>query len=73
MTTLSDEQLMSSLVKEGQLAAFEELLRRYEKSLFNYILKHIGDFHKAQDLFQETFYRIFKKAASEFSVGTPKL
>jgi len=64
VTTLSDEQLMSSLVKEGQLAAFEELLRRYEKSLFNYILKHIGDFHKAQDLFQETFYRIFKNRHS---------
>jgi len=55
---------MISLVEEGDLGAFEELLTRYEKSLFNYILRHISDFHTTQDLFQETFYRIFKNRES---------
>jgi len=64
MTDYSDEELMISLVEEGDLKAFEELLVRYEKSLFNYIYRHIGDFHAAEDLFQETFYRIFKNRRS---------
>lgn len=64
MTTLRDEQLMISLVQDGNLSAFEELLARYERPLFNYILRHVGNFHTAQDLFQETFYRIFKNRKS---------
>ena len=64
MIDKDDEQLMALLVEEGNLNAFEDLLARYEKPLFNYIIRHISDFHTAQDLFQETFYRIFKNRAS---------
>ncbi|MBM4128915.1 MAG: RNA polymerase sigma factor [Nitrospira sp.] len=64
MNTCSDEQLMSSLIKEGNLKAFEELITRYEQSLFNYIYRYTGDFHTAEDLFQETFYLIFKNRGS---------
>ena len=41
MNTCSDEQLMSFLVGEGDLKAFEELITRYEQSLFNYIYRYI--------------------------------
>ena len=64
MTAQTDEQLMISLVKAGDLSSFEELLTRYEHSLFNYIHRYISDFHTVQDLFQETFYRIFKHRES---------
>ncbi len=64
MNNKDDKQLMISLVEEGNLNAFEELLTRYENSLFNYINRHISDFHTAQDIFQETFYRIFKDRKS---------
>jgi RNA polymerase sigma-70 factor (ECF subfamily) len=64
MTSRSDEQLMISIVEEDDLGAFEELLTRYERPLFNYILRHVSNFHTAQDLFQETFYRIFKHRKS---------
>lgn len=64
MNTCSDEELMSFLVGEGDLKAFEELITRYEQSLFNYIYRYMGDFHTAEDLFQETFYRIFKNRRS---------
>ena len=64
MTTYSDEQLMSSLIEGGNLAAFEELLNRYEKPLLIYIIRLVGDYHRAQDLCQETFYLIFKNRAS---------
>jgi len=64
MNTCSDEQLMSSLIEEGNMKAFEELITRYEQSLFNYIYRYMGDFHMSQDLFQETFYLIFKNRRS---------
>jgi len=64
MNICSDEQLMSSLIKEGDMKAFEELITRYEQSLFNFIYRYMGDFHTAQDLFQETFYLIFKNRKS---------
>jgi len=64
MTTYSDEQLMSSLIKDGDIEAFEELLTRYERPLLIYIFRLMGDYHSAQDLFQETFYRIFKHRKS---------
>ena len=64
MTARTDEQLMVSLVEEDDLNSFEELLTRYENLLFNYIVRYISDVHTAQDLFQETFYRIFKHRKS---------
>lgn len=64
MTSYSDEQLMISVVEEDDLKAFEELIIRYEKKLLVYIFRHIRDFHMVQDLFQETFYRIYKNRKS---------
>jgi len=64
MTNYSDEHLMSSLIEERDLGAFEELLTRYEKRLLIYIIRLVGDYHRAQDLFQETFYRIYKHRKS---------
>ena len=64
MTTYSDEQLMISLVEENDLNAFEKLLNRYEKPLLIYIIRLIADYHRAQDLCQETFHLIFKNRAS---------
>jgi RNA polymerase sigma-70 factor (ECF subfamily) len=64
MTNYSDEQLMFSLIEERDLGAFEELLTRYERPLLIYIIRQVGDYHRAQDLFQETFYRIFKHRKS---------
>jgi RNA polymerase sigma-70 factor (ECF subfamily) len=57
----SDEDLMSR-VKRGEAEAFEMLLARYQKPLFSFIFRMVGDFHKAQDIFQETFFRVFRNA-----------
>ncbi len=54
----SDEQLVS-LARQGEPAAFEVLVRRYETRLFNYLRRMCGDAGDAEDLFQETFLRIY--------------
>jgi len=57
----SDEELMSQ-IKKGKVEAFEMLFARYRKPLFSFILRMLGDFHRAQDIFQESFLRVFRHA-----------
>ena len=46
--------------KEGDQTAFNLLVWRWEKPLFNFIYKYVGDAHLAQDLVQETFIRVMR-------------
>jgi len=58
----SDEALMLAL-KGGDQAAFEELYRRYRNRLYAFLIRYTGDPSSAQDLFQETFLRVFRDRA----------
>ena len=55
----TDEDLIR-LVRQGETSAFEMLVKRYEMPLFNYIARMIGSRSEAEDLFQETFLRVYK-------------
>lgn len=55
----SDEALMGS-VADGSVQALETLVRRYEHRLFNYLARMAGNRTDADDLFQETFLRVYK-------------
>lgn len=46
--------------KEGDRTAFNLLVWRWEKPLFNFTYKYVGDAHLAQDLVQETFVRVLR-------------
>ncbi len=59
---VSDEDLMMKC-RKGDTSAFELLVRRYQKPLINYIHRFINDYHRAEDLSQETFLRVFKSAS----------
>ena len=48
----------------GDRDAFTEVVRRYEKRLFNYLQKFLGKPSWAQDVFQETFLQIHISADS---------
>ncbi len=56
---VSDEDLMMDC-KKGDMSAFELLVRRYQDAIINYIHFTISDYHRAEDLAQETFLRVFK-------------
>ncbi|MDE0682612.1 MAG: sigma-70 family RNA polymerase sigma factor [Candidatus Poribacteria bacterium] len=58
---VSDEDLMMKCGK-GDIGAFELLVRRYQNPLINYIHRSIDDYHRSEDLSQETFLRVFKSA-----------
>ncbi len=59
MSQASDQELMLAL-KAGDQAAFEELYRRYRNRLYDFLVRYTGDPASAQDLFQETFLRVFR-------------
>ncbi|MDE0300129.1 MAG: sigma-70 family RNA polymerase sigma factor [Candidatus Poribacteria bacterium] len=59
----SDEELMARC-RNGDMSAFELLVIRYKDLIVNYIHRCICDYHRAEDLAQETFIRVLKSANS---------
>jgi RNA polymerase sigma-70 factor, ECF subfamily len=57
----SDEALMERF-RDGDARAFEQLLQRHEKAIFNFIYRLVRDRELAGDLTQETFLRVVKGA-----------
>ena len=56
---LSDDKLIEQ-IKAGDEQAAEELITRYYASILRYCRWHCSSVEKAEDLTQETFYRLFK-------------
>lgn len=56
---LSDDKLVEE-IKRGDEQAAEELIKRYYTSILRYCRWHCTCMEKAEDLTQETFYRLFK-------------
>jgi RNA polymerase sigma-70 factor, ECF subfamily len=57
-----DEELML-LYSQGEPQAFEELMRRHERPLFNFILRSTKRADIAEELLQEVFLRVIRSAA----------
>jgi len=54
-----DNQLMFRF-KEGDVSAFEELLKKYEKLILNLVYRFLGSSNDAEDLTQEVFLRVYR-------------
>ena len=57
----SDESLMLRY-REGDVRAFEVLVTRHRKPIYNFILRFVRDAAQAEDVMQETFLRLIKGA-----------
>jgi RNA polymerase sigma-70 factor (ECF subfamily) len=62
MDTHTDEELMG-LVRNQDISAFEELLRRYEQRVFAFFWRLSADRQAAEDGTQETFLRLWRARA----------
>ncbi|MCA1635201.1 MAG: sigma-70 family RNA polymerase sigma factor [Acidobacteria bacterium] len=58
---LTDHRLLEA-TKEGDEAAFAELVRRYRNQITNYVYRMTNDYETAVDLAQETFMRVYAAA-----------
>jgi RNA polymerase sigma-70 factor (ECF subfamily) len=63
----SDVELFERMRGEPEAArrAFEELYNRYAADVYRYCFRVVGDQALAEDLFQETFLRLYRSAADE--------
>jgi RNA polymerase sigma-70 factor, ECF subfamily len=56
----SDEDLLVRL-RNGDRSVFGPLVKRYERELFGYLRRYVGDDDLADDVFQNTFVQVFRK------------
>src|SRR5947207_2153452 len=57
----SDEQLLASY-RRGDRASFAQLVERYQRELFHFLVRFLGDRAAAEDVFQETFLQVHQSA-----------
>ncbi|MCA8913908.1 MAG: sigma-70 family RNA polymerase sigma factor [Planctomycetes bacterium] len=58
----SDFDLLKLYVKKQSADAFETLVTRHRRQVYNFIYKMVGKAEAAEDIFQETFLRVIKNA-----------
>lgn len=56
---LDDNQLVKNYL-EGNDKAFEELVKKYLKPIYNFLYRMAGDRQTAEDLAQDTFFKAWK-------------
>lgn len=56
----TDERLLARL-RSGEREVFGTLVRRYERELFGYLRRYLGDDDLADDVFQNTFVQVYLK------------
>ncbi|NVB38116.1 RNA polymerase sigma factor [Pseudenhygromyxa sp. WMMC2535] len=55
----ADEELMLAF-REGDAAAFEELVARHKRGLYNFLLRSVHNPSRAEELLQEVFLRVIR-------------
>ncbi len=58
---VSDEQLLESYRATSDPSVFSELVSRYQRELYNYLRRFLGDATLAEDVFQATFLQVHVK------------
>ncbi len=69
LTSLADEELIACF-RAGQREAFGVLVRRYQRELYGYLRRYLGDDTLAEDVFQNTFLQLYLKIAT-YEAGRP--
>jgi RNA polymerase sigma-70 factor (ECF subfamily) len=57
----TDEDLLASY-RGGDRAAFSRLVERYQRELFHFLVRFVGDRAAAEDIFQESFLQVHQSA-----------
>jgi RNA polymerase sigma-70 factor (ECF subfamily) len=66
--TLSDDEELLDRFRRGVSEAFGVLVRRYQRELYGYLRRYLGDNTLAEDVFQNTFLQVYLKSG-QFEAG----
>jgi len=61
MLEWSDEELLKAYCHGGNRQAFSELVHRYERELYSFLRRYLGNAAMAEDAFQATFLQVHLK------------
>lgn len=61
LAAASDEQLYQTYRDAGDAGVFAQLVARYQRELYNYLRRFLGDATLAEDVFQATFLQVHVK------------
>ena len=64
----TDEELLLGYRVHGSQDVFAELVHRYERELFSYLRRYLGNAAMAEDVFQQTFLQVHLKC-DQFQQG----
>jgi RNA polymerase sigma-70 factor (ECF subfamily) len=64
----SDEELLLAYRDQADREAFSQLVHRYERELYSYLRRYLGDAPMAEDTFQATFLQVHLKC-DQFEQG----
>jgi RNA polymerase sigma-70 factor (ECF subfamily) len=64
----TDEELLARYVMGDDRVAFSTLVQRYERELYSYLRRYLGDAEMAEDVFQATFMQVHLKCG-QFEQG----
>src|SRR4029079_566363 len=60
--TANDHELLAA-IRDGDEAAFQEIVRRYRNPITNFVYRMIDDYERAVELTQETFISVYTSAS----------
>lgn len=61
---VAEDTDLVSAAQQGDVEAFNRLIARWEKRIFNYLLRILGDREDAMDVSQEVFLKAYQKLGS---------
>ncbi|MBC7172001.1 MAG: RNA polymerase sigma factor [Polyangiaceae bacterium] len=56
------DEILLERFNEGHVDAFEELLARYRRPVFNFVLRSVRDVGRAEEILQEVFLRVVQRS-----------
>jgi RNA polymerase sigma-70 factor (ECF subfamily) len=57
---MTDAELIQKFL-DGNVEAFNTLVWRWERNVYNFVLRYLGDREEARDVCQQTFIRVYRK------------
>jgi RNA polymerase sigma-70 factor (ECF subfamily) len=64
MDKLIDDEMLVAQFKSGSQKAFDELMKRYERRIFGYLLRSVRNYEDAEELTLEVFFKAYRALAS---------
>ena len=60
MDKMIDDEMLVAQFKSGSQKAFDELMKRYERKIFGYLLRSVRNYEDAEELTLEVFFKAYR-------------